>query len=380
MNRTTVILLGGFLGAGKTSLMARAAEHLARQGKKTGLVTNDQAADMVDTRFLEQRGHAVREVSGSCFCCDFDGLIAALDSLRDQAGADIILAEAVGSCTDLSATILQPLKDKLRDRFDARPASVLVDPARLAEVEPELAAPAGAALKSADLHPSAAYIIEKQMEEADILVLNKTDLRAEAEKTAALSLLERKHPRARVVAMSVAEDRGVAEWLDAVLADGAVRTGDHIVSVDYDTYAEGEAVLGWLNASVRLRAEKTPAPWRELCADLVAALGADLAGQRLYSGHVKAVISDPAGRGAVLCDLTRTGGTPRVQGGLSPDCAEAELIVNARVAMPPEDLEALVRARVEALSSRPGLRAEVERLKSLRPGRPNPTWRYDRVI
>jgi G3E family GTPase len=43
-----VIVVGGFLGAGKTTLMAQAAKHFASEGKRVAIITNDQAADLVD--------------------------------------------------------------------------------------------------------------------------------------------------------------------------------------------------------------------------------------------------------------------------------------------------------------------------------------------
>ena len=45
-------MVGGFLGAGKTTTLARLARHYMQQGKRVGIVTNDQAADLVDTNSL----------------------------------------------------------------------------------------------------------------------------------------------------------------------------------------------------------------------------------------------------------------------------------------------------------------------------------------
>ncbi|MBQ4277974.1 MAG: cobalamin synthesis protein P47K, partial [Bacteroidaceae bacterium] len=40
MNQTRLILCGGFLGAGKTTLIWDVAQRLMAQGKRVGLVTN----------------------------------------------------------------------------------------------------------------------------------------------------------------------------------------------------------------------------------------------------------------------------------------------------------------------------------------------------
>ena len=73
MNKTRIVFVGGFLGAGKTTLLWRAAEMLMKRGKRVGLITNDQAPDLVDTKWLAQEGLNVREVAGSCFGCNFAG-------------------------------------------------------------------------------------------------------------------------------------------------------------------------------------------------------------------------------------------------------------------------------------------------------------------
>ena len=153
MQPTRLILIGGFLGAGKTTLMSRLARQLTQQGKRVGLITNDQAADLVDSGILEQAGLHVEEIAGGCFCCRFGDLIKASSRLIAEVEPDVLIGEPVGSCTDISATVLQPLKALHSDRFKLAPFSVLVDPLRLREVlDPRI---------ESALHPSARYILEE---------------------------------------------------------------------------------------------------------------------------------------------------------------------------------------------------------------------------
>jgi hypothetical protein len=58
------------------------------------------------------------------------------------------------------------------------------------------------------------------------------------------------------------------------------------------------------------------------------------------------------------------------------DVAEADMIVNARVAMDPAVLEKEVRQVVEECCGARGARAEFHKTQSFRPGRPQPTHRY----
>lgn len=80
MNPTSApryIMIGGFLGAGKTTTVARLARRLADQGLRVGLITNDQGSELVDTAMLAARGFPVEEISGGCFCCRFNSLLEA---------------------------------------------------------------------------------------------------------------------------------------------------------------------------------------------------------------------------------------------------------------------------------------------------------------
>ena len=97
MEAKKVILVGGFLGSGKTTMLSQLAKILDGRGLRCGLVTNDQATDLVDTAVLTGVGSGIQEVSGSCFCCNFPGFEAALKNLKEKDDVDLIIAEPVGS-------------------------------------------------------------------------------------------------------------------------------------------------------------------------------------------------------------------------------------------------------------------------------------------
>ena len=61
--KTRVLIIGGFLGAGKTTAIWSAAKALSQSGHKVGIITNDQASELVDTRFLETAGGKTAEVA-----------------------------------------------------------------------------------------------------------------------------------------------------------------------------------------------------------------------------------------------------------------------------------------------------------------------------
>jgi G3E family GTPase len=361
------VMVGGFLGAGKTTTLARLARMYAAKGLRVGVVTNDQAHDLVDTNTFRRQGLAVEEVPGACFCCRFDELVSRVGSLQDAEKPDVILAEPVGSCTDLVATVIQPLKDLYGGRFEVAPYAVLFKPSHGAKILRNQAA--------GGFSPKAAYIFKKQLEEADAILINRADELAPEEQAELTRLAGEQFPGTPVLRVSAATGAGfeaVAELLDQ---KGAF--GRKILDIDYDTYAEGEAELGWLNATARLTADKPfdlDALLTSILTELAAvsrALGGEVA-------HLKLIGMDDAGAFAVGNVVSSdTAAKLSLPSHLTP--READVIVNARVAIDPAVLEAEVRRVVAAECAKLGVHAEFRTSQSLRPGRPVPTHRYAKV-
>jgi G3E family GTPase len=81
-------MIGGFLGAGKTTAVAALAQRLVQQGLRIGLITNDQGSELVDTAMLRARGFATEEISGGCVGCRFNSLVDAAQKLDDATRPD----------------------------------------------------------------------------------------------------------------------------------------------------------------------------------------------------------------------------------------------------------------------------------------------------
>src|SRR5437899_1756159 len=75
-----VALVGGFLGAGKTTAIIVLAERLKARGLISAVITNDQAPNLVDSTVLRSAGHVVEEVAGGCFCCKFTDFLEAMEN------------------------------------------------------------------------------------------------------------------------------------------------------------------------------------------------------------------------------------------------------------------------------------------------------------
>jgi G3E family GTPase len=306
----------------------------------------------------------VTEVSGSCFCCNFSGLVSAIKKLIEDTGAEIILAEPVGSCTDLSATILQPLKDNQGGNVTLAPLSVLVDPKRLKAILEG---------NSAGLHDSSAYIFRKQLEEADFILLAKADTLSEEERSLLGSRLATAYPLAETFIVSAKSHSGLEAWLRAV--ETRTGAGTHLAEIDYDTYAEGEAVLGWLNATFEVKSTQV-VEWKSFAEKLLSGLSVTFDSIPAAVGHVKLAID--TGESLVTANLVGTYETLAVHGDMAFG-KEAKLILNARVQMAPDALEKIIRDQIQLIREA-GLQAAPIAWRCLSPGRPTPTYRYSSAI
>jgi len=340
-----LVPLGGFLGAGKTTLILAAARLLHQRGLRPAAILNDQGADLVDTRLAQRHGIPAGQVTGGCFCCRFSDLIDAAARLAPHR-PDVIFAEAVGSCTDITATTLEPLRRDYADRFRLAPFSVLVDPARARD------------LLSPQADPDLAFLFRSQIAEADLVCLAKSDLPSEPPEIAGIPLRR----------FSAQTGQGVAEWLDEILA-GEVPPRRAILDMDYARYAQAEAALAWLNcrASVRLPAALSPAmltgPLLEQIENAVRARG-------LRLQHLK--LLDECGSGYIKAGLCANQDEPRVEGTLAAEpCRSHDLLLNIRASGDPGVLRQIVESALENLDAR----LTVHLFQCFRPAPPKPQHR-----
>jgi CobW/HypB/UreG, nucleotide-binding domain len=366
MKPVRFVMVGGFLGAGKTTALARLARHYMGRGLRVGLVTNDQAQDLVDTNSLRAQGFPVQEVPGACFCCKFDELVARAGDLQEAERPDVILAEPVGSCTDLVATVVQPLKALYGGRFDVAPYAVLFKPSHGLRILRN---------EGAGFSPKAAYIFRKQLEEADAIVVNRADELSPDAVRELKGLLADQFPGPPVLVVSA--KTGVGFDALTALLDQHGPFGRKLLDIDYDTYAEGEAELGWLNASAHLTA---PTPFA-IDAILKAVVGRLRDAMGRLGGevaHLKVIGLEEGGAFGVA-NLVSSSTEPELSLPSHAEAREADLIVNARVAADPAALEREVRLAVQEACDRAGVAVSFRQSQSLRPGRPTPTHRYATV-
>jgi Ni2+-binding GTPase involved in maturation of urease and hydrogenase len=352
-------MIGGFLGAGKTTTIAQIARSYVKAGLGVGIVTNDQADDLVDTATLKSQGFQVGEVAGACFCCHFDDLISTIRSLSIEQLPDVILAEPVGSCTDLVATVIEPLRRFYQGEFLVNPYVVLAKP------EHGLKILAG---ERCGFSPQAEYIFVKQLEEADIVVINKVDKLSDRQLTVLKQAIGERFPEKQLLTISAKHGLGIDRLIQAF--NGVIVPADDFIEVDYDIYAAGESQLGWLNATYAIDS-KSPVALDQLVEHLVHDLGERITSADAEIAHLKilARIHDACS----VANLVSSNSEVELSVSSGVSASACQVILNARIAIDPKQLAALVQSSVASVSHRLGCRAMRISQEALRPGRPVPT-------
>jgi len=362
MSKSKVIIIGGFLGAGKTTSILSLAKFLQERYKNIAVITNDQGSQLVDTNFLAREGIYVKEVTGGCFCCNYDDFSQKISQLIEEKNPDIILSEPVGSCTDLIATIYRPMTRYLADKFTVAPLSVVVDPKKIMQFS------GNGALS---LYPNEIkYLFNKQIEEADIIVLNKIDLLSQEELITAQNIIKKNFPEKVLISISAKENQNINLWVDKI--EETNHKDDSTMEVDYHIYGKAEAYLGWLNTSVNLSSPEKfhigafAKKFIELLKDRFKEEKVEIAHLKIYG------ISNTDGIKASLTGLSEN---VDFSGNISQSDYSATMIINARINIDPERLKAYVVDVLEDISAKRNILFNNVKTECFMPKQPTPKYR-----
>jgi G3E family GTPase len=360
-----LIFAGGFLGSGKTTALAGLAKRSIERGMKVGIITNDQSENLADTviirEMLTELDVPVEEVVKGCFCCKFDELINHMEKILTH-DPDIMLGEPVGSCTDFVAAVANPIKIHYREAFTFAPFSTMVDPDRVRELlldETQTSFP-----------EEVAYLFQKQLEEADMIILNKIDLLDVREKDRLLAALMDAYRDKEFMTISAKNGEGMNEWLE-VLLSGRPGANTVLRQIDYDRYATAEAALGWLNAAIKIKSSE-PFDSGHFLYTLASTLQEAFKHKNAEIGHLKFVITS-AGK-SMWGNVTHPAAEPSISSEKLGKLSTGTLIVNARVRIEPGELETIVRNSLTYISKQTGISSDIDDLQCFSPAYPEPPY------
>ena len=157
-----ILLLSGFLGSGKTSVLLQLAKHIADntpgEGTKVMIIENEIGEVGVDDKILRAQGLAVKDLFAGCACCTSGGdLIADITTIKETMDPEWIIIEATG------VAYPRQIKENVERCFKL-PVKIL----SLAD-----------ASRWKRLKNYMSQLLEGQIECADLALVNKTDLVSE---------------------------------------------------------------------------------------------------------------------------------------------------------------------------------------------------------
>jgi len=353
-------VIGGYLGAGKTTLIVSVSRKLVSERKlRVGIITNDQGEILVDSKAVGWAGFPFAEVQNGCFCCRFPDFITKVRELLSVVKPDLILAEPVGSCTDLIATVYNPLTEYYGGEVDLAPYVVLVDAKKVLSV---------ANLDASEDRQLA--LMAWQLQEADLICINKVDLIDPLQQPKVLATLKRFYfEEPECLFISAKTGYNLDRLCDYILNRRYERKNG--VDVDYDTYVAAEADLGWFNGSFTLLSDK-PVSMKNILSRLLSWIGNTIVKREGRIAHLKIFFSSKEGAGkASLVDLTQG----VIFDAEPPACSKLDVLMNIRAELSPEDLTQIVEDGLRRISAEYPIRFENWSAKSFRPSPPQPYYR-----
>lgn len=353
-------IVGGFLGAGKTTAIINASKVLSTRGKKVAVITNDQGRYLVDTAFSKLSDIPSTEVTGGCFCCRYDDFEAVLSRLQSTQHPDVVFAESVGSCADVVVTVLEPLREAIhtfvKDGLGKADFSVFTDIRLL------LAYLKGRRLPFSD---DVVYLYERQIEEAGLLVLNKIDLLSEEARNDLERLVQKQYGNIPYITLSGRKSDDAEHWL-SVLDSSTALQGRPLRGIDYRRYGAGETRLAWFDGVLNLALPKGSG---NLVLKALETLAQEFREKGWGVGHVKAILQDEHGNGwkwsTVSPESNNEVSDPSLEG-------PVRVLLNARVETRSPELEATIRKVFADFCNQHGVPYAWEYAEAFHPAEPRP--------
>jgi G3E family GTPase len=185
-----ICLISGFLGSGKTTLMIDLGKRLGSKGCRAAIIVNEVGEVGVDGALINQYGLNSVELTEGCICCSLSGSLQhTLQVVANDYKADAIFIEPSGIA--LPSKINNIIRTSMVE-YDAKLGICVVD-----------------AYRAEKIYNEAGLFFRRQIEDVDIVAVNKMDL-VDDEKIAAVEeLVSGLNPKVDLVRMSAKKGEGI---------------------------------------------------------------------------------------------------------------------------------------------------------------------------
>ncbi len=317
-----LIVIAGFLGSGKTSVLLRLARPLAAAGRRIAVIENEVGKVGIDDQVLAAEGLQVKELYAGCICCSLrTGLVQTLLELERNWKPDLVLVEPSGVAGP--DQVLDALVG-YGGEIGSRQVVVVLD-----------------ATRAALLQSGTLPLVERGVKVADLLLINKCDAvapKAAAALAAWAHAIRPAAPAWPVSAQSGAGFDAVAAHLTAAIRKPAPsrpgRASGRSVGMHHDHAHEHEqtgpqaAAFSW-SGKLTWSSPHPAAHVQQQLSLLLQQLSHELASaDPALPGHIKAILQVRPSGGYLLLSTTSAAHPPQSRGRLPAEVMQGALTCN----------------------------------------------------
>lgn len=246
-NLTRIMVVSGFLGSGKTTSMYTLAKYINSNMGKAHIIVNDLGANLVDTKYSLKMYPEVTEIPSGCICYQMDNFVDKINRIIKNENPNLIMSDIPGCGVGALDHVYHTLNNNYKGEYLLAPFTVIVDPERLQILIDEKNS------EKIHINKELKYLMIKQLEEADIIVLNKIDLLNNNEINEYIQFLKKLYPYTEVIPISAKMNKNID-----VLAKYILNNNSSLkkISLDMEKFTIAENLLSWYNRRISLFSDK----------------------------------------------------------------------------------------------------------------------------
>ncbi|MDO4503514.1 MAG: GTP-binding protein, partial [Coriobacteriia bacterium] len=284
-----------------------------------------------------------------CICYVTEDLVDHINRLANS-GADLVMSDIPGCGIGGLDHVYIALKEQYPGKYDLLPFTCLVDPERLKMILPE----------GEDIHQpeEMRFLLNAQLAEADLIVLNKTDVLTPEEIAFDVDFIQKAYPEIPVMTMSARTGEGVEEVVDYILSHRS--PAEHRdIGYGSDEFNAAEEKMCWYNRRffARQRDERN-IDFNQVIEDYMEAIRDGLIEAKRNVGHLKLFV---AGEGNDFLKVSLIGVDYDLEWErkLDKPYAAMSVVVNVRAMCESETMAEVMEDAMDAIKAEYGLKCNV---------------------